>query len=222
MCVRIKLRQRKAPLGFCNRYLTDGHGSLDATGTDTGPAVAGVVGLDFDKAIALIDGNTFADLAPERVSVSMTLHRGLSLGYLVAARAPRRVRRGRRIAVKVAVRQFRGRTTVRTLHVRVPRSLRPGGYLLTISGKGLNQPSGPPELADVFGAIFSGDNGPPRGAASMPELAARVAAIHSFDGLRLGWVSGEGTGARRALTRVPIASERISGSTAVDVRVVKR
>ena len=221
MCVRITLRRRKAPLGFCDRYLTDGHGSLDTTGIDTGPAVAGLVGRDFDAAIAAIDGNTFANLAPERVSVSLTLHRGLSQGYLLAARAPRRVRRGRRIAVKVAVRQFRGPITVRTLHVRVPRSLRPGGYLLAISGKGLDEPSSPPELADLFGSIFSGGSGPQRGVTSMPELAARISAIHHFDGLRLDWISGEGTGSRRGLARVPVASERISGATGTIVRVVK-
>jgi hypothetical protein len=165
VCLRVTVRQRKRPLRFCKRYF-DAYAPFD----------------DLSTAFGLIDEYKFGPLDIRQVSVGMKLRAGVSEAFIVRARAPRRVRPGQRIRVGLQLQRSRaGRKRV-SFRYRVPRSLRPGRHLLTVRGAGA--PGSSNFLEQLFSEIFGGGgdgSGPTR---SVPELAARVAALGSPDGVR--------------------------------------
>jgi hypothetical protein len=120
VCLRIKVRELRRPMGFCNQYF-----SVDDAVNDV--AQAG----------DLVD---FFDLTPlhvQHIAVGARVRRGLKEDVIVRGRAPRRARKGSRIRVRLTVQRRRGARHRISVPVRVPRSLRPGRvHRLTISGGG--------------------------------------------------------------------------------------
>jgi hypothetical protein len=120
MCLRIKVRELRRPMGFCNLYF-----SVDDAVNDV--AQAG----------DLVD---FFDLAPlhaERIAIGAQVRRGLTEDVILRARGPRRARKGSRIRVRLTLQRRRGARHRISVPVRVPRSLKPGKvHRLTIRGGG--------------------------------------------------------------------------------------
>jgi hypothetical protein len=217
MCVRIALRDRPIPLGFCNRYVIDAPSDVEVPESGMAELLAG----DADQAIALLDGNTFAALPVASVHVSLRLHRGLDQALLLGARAARTVHPGQRVRVRLALRRFRGRAFHTTIGLRVPRDLHAGRHVLLLRGRGLDASDFGFGLIETFYDAF-GDEADDR-AGSLPELFWRVHDIARYDGLRAGWIT---LGHRHAWPFLSPAyrspRERISGTAAVPVRVVRR
>jgi hypothetical protein len=210
MCLQLSVRHVPRPLGFCNRYV-DAQSAADGLGL----GVADLVAEDVDQALAYADDNTFAALPVSGVRVSVTQQRGLRQALLLGASAPARVRAGQRIAVRLALRQFRGRRVTETFGLRVPRGLRPGTHLLELRGTPADTGG---DLAGLFADIFADDGDRPA-AASLAELAGLIRAIHRFDGISARW---HGDGARRVARPVFVsAAQRISGTASVALRVVR-
>ena len=92
MCVRIKLRERRRRLGFCDTY-QEAFGPFD----------------DLAGAFGLLDGFKFGRITPTDVSVRMKVRRGVREAFVIAARAPRRVRPGQRMRVRLLLQRRRGR-----------------------------------------------------------------------------------------------------------------
>src|SRR3954451_7253421 len=90
MCVRITVRERKAPLRFCNTYVG---------GSPTAPAAPLVA--DFAAASGLLDAYNFGALHVTGASASLKLRRDLRQAYLLGASAPTVVRRGHDVKVRV-------------------------------------------------------------------------------------------------------------------------
>ena len=221
MCVRIKLRERRQPLGFCNRYATEG-----------GSGFEGIIALaqnlqavDLSEALLLIEGYRAGKLHVESVDARVDLSRGLRQAFLLGASAPRTVRPGQRVPVKVRVRMTRG--PVRTLRVRlaVPPNIKPGRQSIRLVGTPadtidtLEGGFGNEILIDLLegGGAPGGDLGP----RSLDALAKQVAKLSRFDGVRAAFP----TGARRRAKLVPAFTDptlRISGSTELKLRVADR
>jgi hypothetical protein len=221
MCVKIALIGRKAPLGFCNRYVGSGTGG--GAGQDTTPVTGTQVGMisDFADALGLIDSFNIKPLHVSRASVSVKLQRGLAQAFIVAAQGPRRVRSGQRIPVRLLLQQVLGPRVKVSFSLRVPH-LAAGPHDLVLTGT-------PADNADdtftavVGDALSGGASGAPNdglGPRSVDALAKQIASIHSFDGLRarFGAPGTRAHGGRRVYRDKRL---RISGSTTISLDVAR-
>jgi hypothetical protein len=164
MCFRVKLAGRRSPLGFCNRYF-DGFRTMD----------------DLERAGRLVDGFDLPPPQVERVTISMRARRGVTTDVLLSARAPRRVRPGQRIRVRLVVaRRGDGRRRL-SFPLRVPRGLRPGEHTLVLAGTG---GSGTEEqLLLAFEEALDIET-PAAGPTTLRELSGDLAAIHRDQGIQ--------------------------------------
>jgi hypothetical protein len=96
-------------------------------------------------------------------------------------RAPKVVRAGRRVRLRVRLQRVRGAAFTRTIRVRVPHESA-GHVTLTLTGA--DQPVGG---ADGFVELLIG-NGEPRAPATLDKLVAAIDGIGRYDGVtaRLG------------------------------------
>ena len=203
MCVRIRLRGRGRRLAFCDRY-QDAFGPFD----------------DLSSAIGLVDAFKFGRITPTDVSVRMQVSRGVNEAFVLSARAPRRVRPGRRIRVRLRLQRRRGGRFRLSFPMRVPRGLRPGRHVLTLRGvvpASLEEASEDGleiVLEDLGEGAGSDDRAGPR---SVRDLAAQFSALGASDGLR-GTFGSRGRG--------PVVLRRrglfLRGKVRVPVRVMRR
>jgi hypothetical protein len=218
MCVRFVVRERRRPMRFCNTYVGGGAGE-ELAGA---PLV-----VDFGDAVGLIDAYDVAPLHVTSVEANLKLRRGLRQALLVSAGAPRRVRQGSTVRLRVTLRRVRGAVVHRTIAVRVPRHQRAGSYDLTLTGTPSDTVDAGQtgdvdvDLSDVLDVSGDTASDPPT---SLAELAERIAAIHRYDGVtasfrRPGTDGGDDGPPERETYRDP--DLRISGSVSARVRVVR-
>ena len=165
MCLRVAIRQRAKPLRFCQQYF-DGFGPLD----------------DLSAAFSTIDGYKFGRLGIRGVSVRMRLRPRVREAFIVAARAPARVRRGERIRVGLLLQHSRAGRQRISFPYRIARNAEKGRRTLTIRGR--TPGGGLGGLEDFFVELLGGGGagvGPTR---SVGELAAKVAALGEREGVR--------------------------------------
>jgi hypothetical protein len=98
---------------------------------------------------------------------------------LLRGSAPRRVRPGQRIRVRLAVKRRRGATRRLTVRLRVPRSLRPGRRAVVFEGFGGGSDSFeeqlPGTLSEFFGEGVGGDGA--SGPLSIGQLIGEVQSL---------------------------------------------
>jgi hypothetical protein len=217
MCVRIALRERKAPLRFCNSYVG---GSPSAAGA---PLVT-----DFAGAVGLIDAYNFGVVHVTRVDVNIKLRRDLRQAYLLSGHAPKTVRRGRDITVRVVGQHVRGAKFTRAIRVHVPRGLSHGAHVLMLTGTPADQAStggDAQDLASTFtitlGADDSGADDP--GPRTLSALADAFAATEREDGVTASFRDRGDSQGDTATSEIEVLRDpglRISGSLKlrVDVR----
>jgi hypothetical protein len=219
LCVRIRLRERRKPVGFCNRYVGAAVIDLDAGGTLSAVS-AGMAG-DFTAAASAIDGYEVGTLRVEGVTADLTLRRGLRQATIVSASGPRLARAGSLMPVTLRVARRDGTRRTIGLRLHVPRDVR-GPKRLQIRGTALDGG----DASDLLGSLSSvisielgGDEEPPPGPHSVNELARDIADIHRYDGVRAWFAPPRGSPAKGA----PVyrdARERISGRADLPVVVL--
>jgi hypothetical protein len=190
MCLKIYVRESRTPLGFCNRYLGTGAPGDGGVGV---PELANAASTDVTSAFGALERVEFAALHVERVTAHLDAQRGLAEASIVGARAPRRVRAGQSVPVRLTVRIYRGPLRTLGLRVRIPRDA--GGRIaLTIKGPELPPGTGSSSqglggaLSSLFS--FSETSGPPSSIKpidSLAELRDAVAGLASYDGLLAGF-----------------------------------
>src|SRR3954465_9379026 len=207
LCFSITIRERKAPLRFCNRY--------------TGAAVDLMID-DSSRAIVLVDNFTlrqFHHLHVLAVHADESVSRGLDQGIIVAASAPGQLRRGRRIAVHLRLRLPHCPFNTLTITPRVPASLPRGRALMTVKGTGAGgEPSG---LFDQVLGLPASER-PSGGPRTLKQLAAQVAAIHRFHGVTVTFTPAGRHQKPRAVRLTPKTSDpllRVSGQRSRRVTV---
>lgn len=165
MCVRVRVRQARRPLGFCQRYFDQ----WSPFG-------------DLSTAMGLVDGFKFGPLGIRDVTVRAVVRAGVREAFIVGGAAPRRVSPGQRVRVRLRLRRSRGSAFTLSFPYQVPRNARPGLKLLTVRGTGSGGGGG---LAQIFELLFGDSAGgrerPPR---SVPELALRIARLGGPQGIR--------------------------------------
>ena len=119
MCMRFRVRALRRPIGFCNPYFA------------LSPAMS-----DLLRAGELVDSFDLAPLHIDRADLRLRVRRGVTEDVLIDADAPRRVRPGRRIRVRLVVQRRHGARRRITGSLRIPKSLRPGRYTITLAGQG--------------------------------------------------------------------------------------
>jgi hypothetical protein len=172
VCTRFYVAQRRKPIGVCNPY--------------------------FDAFTPLTDIATvsdmveYFDLAPldiRRASVRIAVRRGYATDVVVGADAPRVVRPGSTIDVRVKLRRRRGGSRTATVKVRVPRDLRPGQRRLTIAGNG-NSAADEGFFIEFVGELLGFEEefgGEPQEPRTVAQLAEAVADLKRPLGIEARW-----------------------------------
>lgn len=181
LCLRVRVRESRRPLRFCNRYVLNG-----SAGAEQPAPIAFLMGIDVQQALELVAGARFAALHVERVSAGVAIERGDRMAHLLSVRAPRKVRPGQRVPVALRVRVDRG--SIRTIHtrVRIPRDVFGGPQPLRFVGEPIDIASAQVQdavtsLLELFGGLL---DEAPSGAQSLDQLIRRFERIARYDGIR--------------------------------------
>ena len=180
MCVTVSVREFKQPVRLCQHYAIEGSGPN---------ALAGALSADFVQVAAILDGYRFGVLHTTGIEVGLRVRRGLRQAYIVGGTAPRRVRRGKKIKIKLELRRIQtGVRFTRTIRFRIPPDTSPGERTVRLSGTDAEPGSNPNDDSDLS-ILF--EDGPPEGPEpeSFDELrsalaGARALRRHHGDGRR--------------------------------------
>jgi hypothetical protein len=166
-CVRFRVGELKRPFGYCNPYF------------DRVPAVA-----DALQAAELVEGYDLTPLNLDRVGVSTRVTRGVRKAELLSGRAPRRIRRGQRIRVRLRLGYPRGERHGLTIRFRVPGEAPSGHRTLVLEGTG-DSSGGVDELLQELGLSLEGESGPEaRAPRTLRELVGRVEGLKQRQGIQ--------------------------------------
>jgi hypothetical protein len=211
MCLRITFRERpNDPARLCNRYL-----SSTILAPDAGPlgnAVAFSAALDTLDAITLIEAYEGKTPHVAKVGANIDMRRGEQLAFLRRIKAPKRVKPGQKVRLKVTMQRVRDGNLTRTYRVRIPGGVKPGRRTLKLIG--FEQSSPDEELLDLLLGDEEGEE-PANGPARLGDLIDEIEALGRWDGVRLG-VQGH---KKRAFKDDDLV---ITGRAQTRVRVVKR
>jgi hypothetical protein len=216
LCLRLDVREQKAPLRFCNTYVG---------GTPNSPAAPLVA--DVASATTLLDQYNFGVVHVTSASVSLKLRRSLRQAYILDAKGPTRVKRGHDVKVKVYAQQVRGAKLTRTVSVHVPRYLSKGTHILTLTGTPADAVAGQGDSDDYsstfeisLGDDSSSDDDP--GPRSLSALTAAFGAIHREDGVTASFRDPGDSAGDTASSEIEVLRDpqlRFSGSAALRVVV---
>lgn len=220
MCARIEVRESKKPFRFCNRYLVRGA----SEGEEALGAGAPMVN-DFIEAVTALDEFNFRTLHITGVEVNLKVRRGLKQAFLLDARGPSVVRRGRKAKVRVKLQEIRGKAYWRTISVSVPRNVPSGERLLVLEGSPSDAAAG--LEVDLGELLFgSGEGDEPEqsdeaGPRTISELLKVVSSLSRYDGVSASFPApGDEEGsARRPRPVLRDPKLRLSGSVEVPVDV---
>jgi hypothetical protein len=205
MCVKITLRELRAPLRFCNAYAVDG---------EVPNALAGAMAGDMTSAVQLLDSYRFGTLHPTAVEVGLRARAGVSQAFITGATAPGRVRRGHVLRVRLRLlHTITGARLTKTVSVRVPSDTPRGQHTIRLSGTLADVGGNPDDPGDLSVVFEESDPGESAGATSLAELRTAFAGLHRFDGI----TATIGNSSRRRVYRDP--KLRITGDARVQVRV---
>jgi hypothetical protein len=214
MCVAISVRERPKAMRFCNTYVGAGGGPQ---GEDAGAVPAGAPASDLADALTAVDTFRFGRLHVTGVTAHLTLVRGLRQAYMLRARAPRTVRRGQRVSVRLTLQRAFGARFARTIRVRVPRDAPLGRRDLALIGTPAD-PSDAGDLLDLADSLGGTGGGGGTGPRSVAALARRIAGIHRYDGVRLA-VTRPGAGGATGVRAYRDADLRLTGRVRARVTV---
>ncbi len=207
MCMRVKLRERKAPLRFCNRYVSDGTGYGETVGLN--PVALGA-GTDASGALSIFDGFKGRPVHVKSVSARVRQTRAQRQAYIRTVDLPATVRRGATVPVRLVTRVVRGRVRVFRFNWKVPRDLELGTRKLDIRGSDPDNGFGfffDDLIIDFGGGNYTDTEGP----RTVKALVEQFEGLNRWDGVRVRKVG--------RLFRDP--TYRIGGRDVVKVRVLR-
>ncbi|WP_028058843.1 hypothetical protein [Candidatus Solirubrobacter pratensis] len=212
MCARIGLAELKAPLRFCNRYVS----IAQEQGDDGSLGNAVTTGAAGDLATALSSVDAYTGKPPRitGVSVLLELHRGADQAYLRRISVPRTIRRGTTVKARATLQRLRGSEFTRTYRVRVPGDARPGRMKLRLAGRDADGGDASLGTTIIIGDDSAGDGAGDEGPRTLRELSDQVKANGRYDGVTLRL----GAAQERAFRD---AGLRISGRAEATVRVTR-
>jgi hypothetical protein len=190
--------------------------ALDPESDPGGNPVGQLAAMDVSSALALIDEYEGRPPRVTGVEAKLDLQRGEASAVLRDFAAPRRVRPGQRVPLRVRLLRRGGGMLTRTYTVRIPRDAKPGRRSLVLIGpdRGAGTESGG-SLLDVLLGDLLGTTGSRHAPATPQELAGEILALQTFDGVTL----------RMGDALAPAFRDRdlvVSGRVKTRVRVARR
>jgi hypothetical protein len=183
MCLRVTVRERKRPLGFCNTYVGGGGGPDALAG---GPVVA-----DAGAAAQLLDAFDAGPLRITKAEVGLRLRRGLRIATLTGADGPPVASRGGTLRVQVTATRSGGGTVRRTIRVPVPRGMPAGPRDLLLRGTEADVPPGGGggeeatiDLSELFEPAGPDEQAP----RTVAQLAEAIGGLRRYDGVTARFV----------------------------------
>jgi hypothetical protein len=205
MCVRVTLRELRAPLRFCNEYAVDGV---------VPNSLAGAAVVDMAAAVSVLDTYRFGTLHPTAVEVALRARAGLAQAFITGATVPSRVRRGHMLRVRLHMRHTgTGARSTRTIRVRVPLATPRGSRTLRLAGPPADVGGNPDDPGDLSVVFEEPDTGEDPGPRSLAELRDAFAALGRSYGVTATFAGGS----KRQVDRDPRL--RITGQARVHVTV---
>jgi hypothetical protein len=212
MCLRIVFRERpKRPARFCNRYLSST--IIDPEAGPFGNPIAFSAAIDTLDAIGLIESYEGRTPHVTRVGANLDIRRGERLAFLRRVKAPRRVRRGRTVKLRVTMQRIRDGNLTKTFRVRIPRGVKPGTR--TIKLIGFEEASPDEELLEVLLGAEPDEGEKPNGPARLNDLIDSIHALGRWDGVEMK-IGGQ---RKRAFRDEDLV---ITGRVSTRVRVLRR
>ena len=176
-CFAISFKEAKAPVRFCNRYVSD---VADALGS--GNVIAGAASSDLLQALLLVEGYKASELHVTGIDAGVQIRRGQRQAFLRSVRLPRRARAGTRVKAALTLRHVRGKLERRTVKLRLPDDLPPGRRRVVFTGADVD--SGEGDLFGLFEFEFEfGGGGGELGPPNLRSLIAAIDGIHRYDGV---------------------------------------
>jgi hypothetical protein len=178
LCMSISIKEARKPLRFCNDYVG---GSPGDNGIAASPMVA-----DVSSAVTDLDAFDTTALHVTGVNVSLALRRSLNQAFMLHARAPHVVHRGRTVAVTVSLRVPRGGKLTRTLKVRIPRREPLGARDIVLTGTPADVEGPAPSTATVtvdLGLGSGSDSGSGLGPTTIKSLRSEISDLHRATGV---------------------------------------
>ncbi|MGI8780752.1 MAG: hypothetical protein ACR2L8_11430 [Solirubrobacteraceae bacterium] len=176
-CFAISFKEAKAPVRFCNRYVSD---VADALGS--GNVIAGAASSDLVQALLLVEGYKASELHVTGIDAGVQIRRGQRQAFLRSVRLPRRARAGTRVKAALTLRHVRGKLERRTVKLRLPDDLPPGRRRVVFTGADVD--SGEGDLFGLFEFEFEfGGGGGELGPPNLRSLIAAIDGIHRYDGV---------------------------------------
>ena len=183
MCLRITFAQRpNRPARFCNRYVSSG--IVDPFLGPLGNPIAFSAATDASSAFSLIEFYEGPTPYVSNVHAEIETRRGERVAFLRSVKAPRRVKPGQAITLRVTMQRLRGGNFTRRYRVNVPGGLKPGRRTLRL--RGFEQETSEEDiLAILFGLEEEGGGGLENGPARLGDLIESINALGHWDGVRL-------------------------------------
>jgi hypothetical protein len=186
MCLRITFAERpNRPARFCNRYVSSG--IFDPFLGPLGNPIAFNAAMDSSTAFMLIEA--FQGRTPHVANVhsEIELRRGERVAFLRRVKAPRRVKPGREITLRVTMQRLRGGNFTKRYKVRVPGGLKPGRRL-TLRLSGFEEEMSEEDILGIIFGIDPDDEESSSGPARLNDLIESISSLGRWDGvtMRLG------------------------------------
>jgi hypothetical protein len=183
MCLRITFAERpKRPARFCNRYVSSG--IFDPFLGPLGNPIASAAATDASAAFSLIEFYEGKTPHVANVHAEVETRRGERVAFLRRVEAPRRVKSGQAITLKVTMQRLRGDNFTKRYRVNLPGGLKPGRRTLRL--RGFEQEFSEEDiLALLFGLEDEDGGGGANGPARLNDLIASISALGQWDGVQL-------------------------------------
>jgi len=212
-CFAISFKEAKAPVRFCNRYVSD---VADALGS--GNVIAGAASSDLLQALLLVEGYKASELHVTGIDAGVQIRRGQRQAFLRSVRLPRRARAGTRVKAALTLRHVRGKLERRTVKLRLPDDLPPGRRRVVFTGADVDSGEG-----DLFGLfefeLEFGGGGGELGPPNLRSLIAAIDGIHRYDGVSARGPRGDHEDFGPGLPSYRDPELRISGRARATIKI---
>ena len=133
MCLRITFAEKpNRPARFCNRYVSSG--IFDPFLGPLGNPIAFNAAMDASGAFSLIEFYEGRTPHVSNVHAEIETRRGERVAFLRQVKAPRRVKPGQAITLRVTMQRLRGGNFTKRYRVNVPGGVKPGRRTLRLRG----------------------------------------------------------------------------------------
>jgi hypothetical protein len=182
MCLRITFAERpNRPAKFCNRYVSGA--IFDPFLGPLGNPIAFNAAMDASGAFSLIEAFQGPTPHVAKVHSEIELRRGERVAFLRKVRAPKRVRPGQRVTLKVTMQRLRGTNFTKRYRVTIPGGIKGGKRTLRLSGFE-SEMEDEDILAILFGLDVDGEE-PVDGPARLNDLIETISSLGRWDGVHM-------------------------------------